>query len=54
MKTPVPNGCTWCGVEKREHMTRWAMGPGLHQWAEPENWQRKQRMQERRAAQGEQ
>jgi hypothetical protein len=47
VETP-PNGCLYCGTDKRIHATRWAMGPGLHGWIEPTNEVRKQRLLARR------
>jgi hypothetical protein len=46
----APNGCAYDGIERREHYTRWVMGPGLHTWIEPSDEQRKRRMLARRAA----
>jgi hypothetical protein len=45
-----PNGCAYDGIERREHATRWVMGPDLHTWIEPSDEQRKRRMLARRAA----
>lgn len=45
----APNACAHCGVEQRDHMQRWVLGVGWHQWVEPPDWQRKERMLARRA-----
>lgn len=45
----VPSGCSWCGVEKRIHMSRWTMSAGWHQWQPPDIDQIKTRMRLRRA-----
>lgn len=47
---PVPNGCRWCGIEKPNHVQRYAQFVGLHGWAEPTDKQRLTRMKARRAA----
>ena len=45
---PSPNGCRWCGADARFHMQRWVEPVGWHQWAQPTDAQRKQRMFDRR------
>lgn len=49
-KLPVPNGCRWCGIEKPNHVQRYAQFVKLHGWTEPTNKQRLNRMKARRAA----
>lgn len=46
---PNPNGCRWCGVDKEDHLQRWAPEVNWHLWVEPTAAQRKKRMLERRA-----
>lgn len=46
---PSPNGCRWCGVDREEHLQRWAPIVRWHRWVEPTAGQRKKRMLERRA-----
>ncbi len=46
---PNPNGCRWCGVDREEHLQRWAPTVKWHTWVEPTAAQRKKRMLERRA-----
>lgn len=45
----APNACAHCGIEKRDHYRQWVLGVGWHQWAEPPDWLRKERMLARRA-----
>ena len=49
VSVPNPNGCRWCGVDREEHLQRWAPTVRWHQWAEPTAAQRKERMLARRA-----
>lgn len=44
-----PNGCKHCGVGKRSHPALWSQGLGWHQYAEPTDEQRLERMLERRS-----
>lgn len=46
---PNPNGCRWCGVDREDHLQRWAPAVKWHEWVEPTAAQRKARMLERRA-----
>jgi hypothetical protein len=46
---PEPNGCARCGVGAQYHFTR-ITAVDLHQWIEPTDAQRKERMLARRAA----
>ncbi len=32
---PLPMGCRWCGVDKRDHAQRWVPGRGFHGWVQP-------------------
>lgn len=43
-----PNGCIFCGLDKRVHMKRWAPGVKWHSWVEPDNATRLARMRSRR------
>lgn len=43
-----PDGCRWCGDEQHHHGTQYAEGIGQHQWAQPTDRQRLERMQARR------
>lgn len=47
-----PSGCRWCGIERLEHMQRWAELVGWHKWEEPTLDQRKERILARRALRG--
>ena len=42
-----PNSCSWCGIERREHMQRWMEGIGWHGWIEPSDSLRLIRMRSR-------
>jgi hypothetical protein len=44
----APNGCRWCGIEQREHFSRWKPEPGWHTWEQPTQEQIKARMLARR------
>jgi hypothetical protein len=46
---PPPDGCRWCGHEKRGHATAWKPSVGMHKWAAPTSAQRLARMKARRA-----
>jgi hypothetical protein len=46
-----PNGCKHCGVAKRSHPGLWSEGLGWHQYVEPSDEQRLERMKERRSHQ---
>jgi hypothetical protein len=35
LTAPMPMGCRWCGVDKREHGQRWVPGRGFHGWVRP-------------------
>lgn len=50
----TPDGCRLCGVEQRYHYTQVCSDKfgGLHQWVEPTNEQRLERMKARRRARG--
>lgn len=45
-----PDACRWCSVPRREHVSLWKPPVGWHQWAEPTDAQRLERMKARRAA----
>lgn len=45
----TPNGCRWCGIEKRGH-GRQATTGGSHTWEQPTQAQIKERMLARRSA----
>lgn len=45
---PYPNACRHCDVVKPEHYVRWRLGLGFHQWEEPSDAMRKQRLLARR------
>lgn len=47
---PTPDGCRWCGHERRSHGQLWKPSVGFHKWAEPTDAQRLARMKARRAA----
>lgn len=47
---PTPNSCAHCGIDQRQHMQRWAPTIGWHQWVEPSDQIRKQRMLARHEA----
>jgi hypothetical protein len=47
---PNPSGCRWCGVDEREHASRWVRSVGQHLWSAPTEAQRLARMRARRAA----
>lgn len=47
--TTTPAACRHCPLPEREHMQRWATGPGWHHWTEPTDTQRLERMRARRA-----
>jgi hypothetical protein len=46
---PPPDGCRWCGHERRGHATAWKPSVGMHKWAAPTGAQRLARMKARRA-----
>lgn len=47
----TPDGCRWCGDEAFHHgATQWAPVVGSHPWVRPWDWQRLDRMLNRRAA----
>lgn len=37
--TSMPLGCSWCGVEHRDHFRRFTDDYGWHAWQEPEREQ---------------
>jgi len=43
------SGCRWYGIERHEHVQRWAAGAGWHKWEQPTQTQFKARMLARRA-----
>lgn len=43
-----PNGCRWCGINKRPHARQWTQEAGWHSWEQPTRDQIKQRMLARR------
>ncbi|WP_198654405.1 MULTISPECIES: hypothetical protein [Nocardia] len=47
---PNPNGCHWCGVDREQHLQRWAPGIAWHIWIEPTTEQRVDRLKARRNA----
>lgn len=51
-RIPVPSGCRWCGIERHEHVQRWAVPVGWHRWEEPTIEQRKERFLARRRTRG--
>lgn len=50
MTLPAPNGCAACGVDRQDHLQRWAPGFGWHGWIAPDDATRKARMLARRRA----
>lgn len=48
LESGVPDGCRWCN-QPRPHGHQYVAGVGLHQWAQPTDRQRLERMQARRA-----
>jgi hypothetical protein len=44
-----PNGCRWCGIDRRPHFQQWKPPVGWHQWEQPTQQQIKDRMLARRA-----
>ncbi len=48
----TPNGCRYCGIDQLQHCGRWTEGVGRHQWIEPTDAQRLERMRARRAFRG--
>lgn len=47
----TPNGCAWCGIEKRKHGRQHTeKGGGWHTWVQPTQQQIKDRMRARRQA----
>lgn len=49
-KIPTPDGCRWCGHERRSHGRMWKPSVGWHKWATPTDAQRLKRMKARRTA----
>lgn len=47
---PNPNGCRHCEVDRDTHLQRHHPDVKWHQWEEPTNEQRKERILARRAA----
>lgn len=45
---PSPSGCRWCGVDERQHLSRWRSSVEWHKWTPPTLEQRKARMIARR------
>lgn len=45
---PTPNGCRWCGIDKRRHARQWTEEAGWHAWEQPTQDQIKARMFARR------
>ncbi len=45
-----PSACRICGLDERDHMTRWSKSVGWHQWTAPTGAQILRRMQDRRRA----
>lgn len=45
---PEPNACRWCGDDQHHHGWQYHPEAGLHQWTEPTDEQRLQRMRARR------
>ncbi|MFJ8677268.1 hypothetical protein [Streptomyces sp. NPDC093589] len=43
-----PNGCRWCGIDKRPHSQQWTPDAGWHPWEQPTQDQIKTRMRDRR------
>ncbi|MFC4014681.1 hypothetical protein ACFOY2_46175 [Nonomuraea purpurea] len=43
-----PNGCRMCGIEQRDHCSRYKTGTGWHYWVDPGDALRKARMLARR------
>lgn len=48
MTTSDPNGCRWCGEAMRNHGIRLTEPAGVHDYAEPTDEQRLNRMRARR------
>lgn len=48
-QSPSPDGCRWCGHERRGHATAWKPSAGMHKWVAPTSAQRLARMKARRA-----
>lgn len=44
---PTPEGCRWCGTQKRDHAQRWVPGRGWHGWTAPTREQIQARMRAR-------
>jgi hypothetical protein len=44
----TPDGCRWCGDAPGHHGQQYLPGVGLHQWEQPSDRQRLERMQARR------
>jgi hypothetical protein len=44
-----PNGCGWCGRDQRSHGIEWLESVGYHNWTEPTDAQRRERMTQNRA-----
>lgn len=49
LDTATPDGCRWCGDTRDHHGTQYTPGRGQHQWEQPTDRQRLERMQARRA-----
>jgi hypothetical protein len=47
---PTPDGCRWCGHDRRGHAQSWKPSAGWHKWTAPTDAQRLARMKARRAA----
>lgn len=43
-----PNGCHWCGIDKRRHGRQWTAEADWHKWEQPTQEQIKARMIARR------
>jgi hypothetical protein len=53
LQPPInPNGCHWCGEDRERHVQLWHPEVGWHQWVEPTDEQRKERLLQRRDATG--
>jgi hypothetical protein len=51
-ETPNPNGCRWCGHDRRLHCQMWRASARWHKWTEPTNAQRLARMRARHTPTG--
>lgn len=48
-RAPLPEGCEWCGVGRREHAQRWTAPYGWHTFLQPTRTTIERRMRLARA-----